>query len=380
MSSDVLLVTGASGIVGAEVVRHLLRSPDPPLLTLLLRGDDAQIAAKRQWLQRYADVSDEAFSRVNVVSGDISRPALGLDPRVHDRLRSEITGVLHSAANTSFQQRAGDADTHNVEGTRHALEFAKGCARLDRFGLISTAFATGCRTGVIREEPFDTSFGFTTEYERSKADAETLALASGLPLSMYRLAVVVGRRTDGVVARMNGFYPVWRIMHQGLLAMVPGDPEQRIDLVPVDVAAEMLSWLFRQRFEARKIYNVCAGPDRSLTLRELIEEMKAALEREDPVWAGQCYPMPVHVAPKTFRDFIETVDLTANARLRSVVRQQRMFTLQLEYPKTFETAAFDHALTEAGVAFPHAREWFGNLARHALDVAWQPPSWETYDE
>lgn len=380
MSNDVLLVTGASGIVGAEVVRQLLRSPDPPLLTLLLRGDADSVAAKRRWLQGYAEVSDELFARVNVVRGDVSQPSLALEPQVFQRLRSEVTAILHSAANTSFQQRASDADVHNVAGTRHMLEFARGCARLDRFGLISTAFATGCRTGLIPEDPFDTSLGFTTEYERSKADAETLAFASGLPLSIYRLAVVVGRQTDGVVARMNGFYPVWRIMHQGLLAMVPGDPEQRIDLVPVDIAAKMLDWLFLRRFEARKIYNVCAGPSRSLTLRELIEEMEAALKREDPVWAAQCYPMPVHVAPKVFRDFIETVDLTANARLRSVVRQQRMFTLQLEYPKSFETTAFDRALTEAGVTFPHAREWFGNLARYALSVGWQPPNWETYDE
>lgn len=380
MMNPTFLVTGANGIVGVELIRTWLRSPAPPRLVLLLRGDARDVASKRDWILGHAGASAEASARVEVVAGDVARSELGLDAATLERLRPEITGVLHAAASTSFQQGAEDADRHNVDGTRHALDFARSCPQLDRFGLVSTAFAVGRKTGPIPEAPFDCSAGFTTEYERSKAEAETLARKSGLPVAIYRLSLVVGRQTDGVVVRMNGLYPVWRIMHQGMLSMLPGDPAQTIDLIPVDLAAEAIVHLFGASFQAGAIVNVCAGRDRSFTLGALVAAMEHALSQEDPAWARKSLPSPCHVAPKTFHDFIDTVDLTANPRLRAIVRQQRLFTLQLEYPKTFETDAFDRALVEARIPFRHVRDWFPALARFALAVDWRPPTWESSND
>ena len=43
-----------------------------------------------------------------------------------------------------------------------------------------------------------------------------------LPIDVYRLSIVVGRRTDGHVSRLSGIYPVFRLFHEGLLGDVSG--------------------------------------------------------------------------------------------------------------------------------------------------------------
>ncbi|WP_394824904.1 SDR family oxidoreductase [Pendulispora albinea] len=380
-ASSNLLITGANGIVGSELVRSLLHAPDGAHLYLLIRGDTSEVAAKERWIRAWASTAKNGvktadLDRVHVVPGDVTRADFGLAPHALGSLTETITGIVHSAASTSFQQSPEQADRINVVGTRHALAFAKRCRRLDRFGLVSTVYVAGQRTGTILEDTLDLGCGHVNEYERSKAVAEEEAGRAGLPLSIYRLGVVVGRREDGRVARMSGIYPVFRILYQGLLSMVPGDPAQIVDIIPVDDACDAIAYLFGQAFEPGARYHVCAGAERSLSLGELLPAFEEAVCQVEPRWRLRGYPRAAYVTSEAFSCFMETIDRVAHLGLRGVVRQLRVFTRQLEYPKVFDRTRLERDLAPSGLHLPHVREWLPTLAAHGVACGFSEPGWE----
>lgn len=371
-----LLLTGANGIVGCELARTLARQPDPPSLKLLIRGEPDLVDTKARWLREWIGPSS---AEIEVLRGELTAPDLGLDAATADRLQAELTGILHAGACTPFGQTRAQGAAGNVEATRSTLRFAGSCRRLDRFGFVSTAWVAGSRVGPIAEDDLDPDGGFCNEYERSKAEAEREVRLAGLPAAIYRLSIVVGRRTDGRISRMSGVYPVWRILHQGLMSMIPGDPEQTVDLIPSDFAAEAIAHLFGPGFVPGVTRHVCAGPERSFTLGELLPAVADCVDRFEPGWKARGYPEPAAVDSDTFASFADTVELIAHVKLRATVRQMRLFTEQLRYPKVFSTAGFERDLAGSGIWLDHAREWLPMLIAEGVRSGWRAPGWEAAD-
>jgi nucleoside-diphosphate-sugar epimerase len=368
------LITGATGIVGMELVRELLRGDDPPTLLVLLRGEGEEAEAKRQWILRWAEVGEERAARLEVVSGDVTLPCLGLSE--HDRRRVEsVTGILHAAAGTRFDQTPEAAFLSNVTGTRNLLTLARTCPRLERIALVSTAFVAGRRGGLIGEDDLDVEAGFNNEYEHSKAlaEAEARSFMSELPIAICRLSLVVGRRDDGRISRLTGLYPILRLFHEGLLAMITGDPGQDIDLIPVDFAAQAILHLAGAGFTPGATFHVCAGHDRSFSLGELFPAIDSLLAGIDPSWRGRGQPLPMMVPPEVFRDFVNIVELTGNPRLRQIIQQTHTVTRQLETPRIFDTTRLDRALGEGGPTLAHAREWLEPIIARGVETRWQQP-------
>lgn len=371
--SETILITGASGILGIEIVRELLRQSDPPALLLLLRGQPEEVEAKKRWVMQWADVDDQRAALVEVIPGDLNRPCLGLNER--DRLRvASVSRVIHAAADTRFDQTPELAFQSNVAGLRNLLAMAQSWPHLDRVAVVSTAFVAGRREGIIGEEELEFAH-FNNEYEHSKALAEREArrFMPYLPISIYRLSLVVGRRSDGRISRLTGLYPILRLFHEGFLAMLNGDPDQPIDLIPVDFAARAVIHLCLDSFEAGRTYHVCAGAKRSFKLRELFPAINSYLTRSDPAWEGRGQPLPVLVTPEVFRDFVDIVELTGNRRFRQIIQQVRMVTRLLETPRSFDTTKFDQAIAGNGLSLTHAREWLEPVVARGVDTRWQQP-------
>ena len=194
-----------------------------------------------------------------------------------------------------------------------------------------------------------------------------------LPISIFRLSIVLGRRSDGAVSRLTGLYPILRLFHDGLLAMFPGDPDQVLDLIPSDFAAQAIRHLFERRFTPRATYHVCAGVDRSFTLRELFPSAAGCIARVDSRWGRRGQPLPLAVDPDVFRSFIEIVELTGNPRLKEIIRQTQTVTRLLDAPKVFDTRHFARALGDCGPSLAHVREWLQPIITRAIQTNWQHP-------
>src|SRR5271155_5127674 len=125
-NEELILVTGATGFLGVQLVRELLERKPNAKLALLIRNSAGQSGQQRA--DSFIPLAKR--SRVQVFSGDVSQPNCGLDPAAYGRLSAETTRVIHSAATVRFDHLLDEARRINVEGTRHILDFAAGAPRL----------------------------------------------------------------------------------------------------------------------------------------------------------------------------------------------------------------------------------------------------------
>jgi nucleoside-diphosphate-sugar epimerase len=370
-----VMVTGATGIVGCELVRTMLRRPDPPQIFALLRGSHAEVELKRRWICEWSGVGRERADRLIALRGEMTLPGMGISTQDQAAARS-VTGILHAAAVTRFDQTPETARINNVVTAQNILGHARHCPQLTRIGMVSTVFVAGRRGGTILESELDLQTDFNNEYERSKAHAEYEARISmrELPIDVYRLSIVVGRRTDGHISRLSGIYPIFRLFHEGLLAMFPGSPGQRVDIIPADFAAEAVLHLFAGSRVPGVTYHVCSGADGSFGLDEICPALDACFST-DAAWRSRGQPLPLTVTADVFAKFVNVVELTGNPRLQHIIRQTQTLTQQLEIAKIYDTHEFDRAIADnPTLHLANVREWLPLVIARGMALGWQPPA------
>src|SRR5437868_922868 len=95
-----LLLTGATGFLGGEVLARLVeRSPDRDIITLV-RADDAAGAQARldATLDALVAPGPRASARVRAVAAHLDRPGMGLSDRDRDALVDGVSAIVHCAA------------------------------------------------------------------------------------------------------------------------------------------------------------------------------------------------------------------------------------------------------------------------------------------
>src|SRR5688572_9495872 len=189
-----IAITGATGFLGREIVRHLLIEEPEARLILLIRGKDEQDARALGGAVLSSvlsgDVLESARPRVRTVRADLERDRLGLEPAAYERLAAETSAVIHGAASVSFTLPVNEARAINVEGTRRMLDLAeKAGARTDYIG---TAYVAGDRRGLALESELDVGQPFRNTYEQTKMEAEKLAQerARTQPVAIFRPSII----------------------------------------------------------------------------------------------------------------------------------------------------------------------------------------------
>ncbi|MBA3748068.1 MAG: SDR family oxidoreductase, partial [Solirubrobacterales bacterium] len=241
-----ILLTGATGFVGMELLVRVLEQTDRSVVALVRATDDA---AAQLRIDELFDLllapakRHDLRHRVQGVAADLESPGLGLSERTRDELTQSISAVVHCAASVSFTLELEEARRINVGGTREILQLAKEArdyGSLDRFVHVSTAYVAGERDGRARERQGDVGQEFRNTYERTKLEAERVVQNSGLPAAILRPSVIVGDSVTGWTPAFNVIYWPLQAFARGLFDAIPGDPDAAIDIVPVDVVADAL--------------------------------------------------------------------------------------------------------------------------------------------
>src|SRR4029077_705922 len=308
-----VFVSGATGMFGRELVRHLLTETALDCHLLIHR---AGMGKSRSRLLRDVFTLEGAEGlqkRLHLVEGDIPRARSGLRLDVYRGLTREVDSVLHAAAATRFDLPLAASRAVNVGGTRNVMRFASDCRNLDRFGLVSTVYVSGRRSGCILERELRHDAGFVNTYERSKNEAEALVAANpSLPSAVYRLSTLLGDSKTGWTSRLTAAHQALHIMYVGLASVVPGDPDCRVDLTPTDLAAEAVGTLFAERFNPGQTFHVVAGNERSLSLAELLRVCYGILSSIDPAWAARHSPLPAIGSERTFKLLVQSAKEARN--------------------------------------------------------------------
>ncbi|MEJ7653047.1 MAG: SDR family oxidoreductase [Chloroflexia bacterium] len=296
--SSVMLLTGGTGAIGGALLERILRESDAEVHLLLhQRGTGCSVAdLLREVLG--CEPEPEWERRIHVLHGDVARERLGLDRTEYDALKHTLTHVIHSAATTRFDLPLETARSVNVEGTRRVLALAEAAPRLEATAFLSTAYVAGRRTGVVGERERAHVCGFVNTYEQSKYEAELLIEgASGrVPIAVYRLSTVLGDSATGAVRHYTAPHHALRMMHLGLVSMLPGSDEYPVDLIGADYTARVLYSLFTEHFEAGGRFHITSPEGKCYTLGEIVEETYRLLAEHDPEWAARRYPQPHRAA------------------------------------------------------------------------------------
>jgi long-chain acyl-CoA synthetase len=265
--SACVFVTGATGFVGSQLVR-LLRKAQPERGIVALVRDPA----------RATTLSSQGCE---LITGDVTRPQLGIDQADYRRLTAQVNQIIHAAGDVNFGAALPVSRAANVFGTQQAINFARACPKLDRFAHLSTISVHGTRPGPLREEPSPPGSRFVNSYQQSKHEAEWLVLRAmrEIPAEIFRLSLIGADSPAGNVTQFNYVHHLIRYLPNSPLPAMPGDPDTCVDLITADWSVAALAWLFDNRFEPGAVRNLSAGPAGSLRLGEIAELARQVLER-----------------------------------------------------------------------------------------------------
>jgi thioester reductase-like protein len=282
-----VVLTGATGFVGSELLARFLERDDRHVYALVRAENDEAAAARVP-----------SHERLTAVAADIERPGLGLDDRTADAIADAATTVVHCAASVSFDYDLEKSRRVNVEGSRHLVELAGRCARrgdgLERLSYVSTAYVAGTHRGVFREDQLDVGQDFRNPYEQSKFEAETLLReqADGLPLQVLRPSIVVGERRTGRTSSFNVLYGPLKAFARGKLPAIPGRRSSPVDIVPVDYVADAVHELASQGPDGT--FHLVAGENATTVGRLLKLASRHLRKRPPPVLPPTVYRRLAH--------------------------------------------------------------------------------------
>ncbi|MFJ9054985.1 amino acid adenylation domain-containing protein [Streptomyces sp. NPDC102409] len=233
-------LTGASGFLGAFLLRDLIETTDGPVDCLVRAGDERRAAHRLRanlehyglWRPRYAEL-------IHPVPGDLAAPGLGLSPETRAALVRRLGPVLHNGAHVNFAAGYGDLRAANVAGTEELLRLladsaSPGMHHVSTTGVYAPVGGTGDTT-ITEETPTGPPSGLPDGYAQSKWVAEGLvglARERGLPVTVHRPGRISG---DTVTGACQDRDLLWQLIKGCLQAgAVPDLPYGSTDWVPVD--------------------------------------------------------------------------------------------------------------------------------------------------
>jgi thioester reductase-like protein len=233
------LLTGATGFIGAYLLRDLIETTGSPV-ECLVRARDADSAALRiQAALEHYGLWDEGYRPLIVpLAGDLAAPDLGLAPDAWAALRSRLGAVYHNGAHVNFARTYRQLRDANVEGTRQLLRLI---AESDSPGMhfVSTTgvYAPSADRPLTATERslIGPPERLVNGYNQTKWVAEEisrLARERGVPVAVYRPARVSGDSRTGACQELD---LVWQIIKGSVQAQViPENDDDSTGWIPVD--------------------------------------------------------------------------------------------------------------------------------------------------
>jgi thioester reductase-like protein len=238
-----ILLTGATGFLGAALAREILQHSGATLVCLARPGGGVRANTRvREQLVAAAGCCEAFERRVRVVEGDLSRPLLGLEPSAFDALASEVDAVCHAGAAVNWAASYAGLRAANVAGTLELLRLACGKGLPFHFvSSLSVCYSSSAAREV--DETFDALpvlRGVHLGYAQSKIVGEALVREAGrrgLTVRIYRPGLISGDSRTGGFNRDD----LLSTLIRGCVHMSTApDLDWTLDALPVDVVARAI--------------------------------------------------------------------------------------------------------------------------------------------
>lgn len=192
-----ILLTGATGFLGAHVLDHLMREEEGKIYCLV-RSDRNESSCERvrKILQYYfgSQYDAEIGNRIILVDGDIEKE------NSSENMPKDVQTVIHTAASVSHYGTYEVFRRVNVEGTRHMVNYAMSTgARLIHISTLSVSGGSMPDDEFFDETSLYVGQSLDNVYIHSKFEAELVvynAILEGLDAKVIRVGNLTSRAKD----------------------------------------------------------------------------------------------------------------------------------------------------------------------------------------
>ena len=342
-----VLVTGATGFLGAFLLDELLRTTGQGTRFYCLVRDRAsgqgETGNRVMETQKFYGLPGKSMGdRIVPVTGDVSQPQMGLDNERYQELAEEIDLVFHCAASVNYAYPYDVAKPHTVDGTLEVLKFA--CtARTKTLQHISSngVFPGGDDTPYMENKHID---GFIDRmeggYNQTKWVAERLvwsAVSRGLPVCIYRPGNIGHESSTGTV-NPNDFQSliIKACARSGCAPMVP---DWRFEMTPVDFLVTAIRKFSDEPAHMGKVYNaVQQDPVAADSVFALMEDRGYVTDRVSlGEWKSRLQ---------------EIADRENDLELGVLIRSLESVEGYLSDTSKYDITKFSKALAKTGMAMP----------------------------
>ncbi len=242
----IIFLTGATGFVGAYLLRELLEQTQADIYCLV-RADNTQHAFDRirSNLEQYYLWQEHYTPRVLPIVGDMKLPLFGLTPDEFQSLANIVDSIYHCGSKLSYVAPLHYLKSANVGGTQEALRMAtmgkpKPVHFVSSLGIL---LAYRELVGGQEDDEMDPEKCPDVGYFQSKYAAERvvrLARERGIPVTIHRIGLIVGDSTSGA---SNPTDFVGRMLVGCIQAGVAPDIQHPMDWTPVDFVSKAMVYL-----------------------------------------------------------------------------------------------------------------------------------------
>ena len=249
-SSEVVILTGATGALGAHILSLLRSSVHISEIHCFIRAASPAAANERiskSLLARNKAPLDPKSPKIRCHQCKLSDPALGLPPSTYKNLATRTTLVIHAAWAVNFSTRLSSFVKDHIAGLRNLINFALASKNTSppRFLFCSsTASVLGphCSSPIPERISHDPQSASPLGYSRSKWVAESICEQAHLHtrlrdhIEVLRIGQLCGDTENGIW----NVTEAWPLMLSSVnvTGSLPKLQGERLGWLPVDVAAE----------------------------------------------------------------------------------------------------------------------------------------------
>ncbi len=143
-----------------------------------------------------------------------------------------------------------------------------------------------------------------------------------------------------------------------------------MDLIPTDWAASALAYLFDSSFVPGRVYQLCAGLEGSLTVREMIELTKELFENHPKGKRWLPIRVPEMVSLSAYEEFVEKSRRNGDKLLNELLRVLGFFLPHLGMFQAFENRRAMEGLAASGLQLPPSRDVYVKVVTYCLETDW----------
>ncbi|MCC5864988.1 MAG: SDR family oxidoreductase [Wenzhouxiangella sp.] len=341
-------VTGGTGFIGRNLIDQLLKRKGT-VHVLVRRG------SKKKFNKLVSERWSDHARRLVAVTGDLTKVSLGVSAADTELLKGKIKHFFHLAAIYDLSADADANQAANIDGTRHAIQFAE-AIKAGCFHHTSSIAVAGLYQGTFREDMFEEATGLHHPYFRTKHDSEGLVRRQcSIPWRVYRPGIVVGHSKTGEIDKIDGPYYFFKLIQKMRRMLPPWVPTLgleggRVNLVPVDfVAAAMDHIAHKPKLDGQCFHLTDPNPKRIGEVMNLFAEAAHAPLMSMRVDARLFSFIPAPI--KQGLGMLPPVRRIINQVLSDLGIPKDMLSF-FNYPTKFDTREVDRALKGSGIKVP----------------------------